>query len=240
MGRNIQNVDVARYIDRYSYIAGKKMLEGEVTNKVASNDMINEFVEVILTSQSFKFYIASTESAKQFWKSCKSVAELFPSEYREDLFFTAKLGKHYDGVNSKLVYMLQKAKSQFKFPNLALSSIKFSDLAEFCIEGALADCSIYDVICNIWGVDVKILSPYRRRAKIGDCVEIYIQEDSNMKIIDRVAVISDSISSCINDNELSSIIYDVKKGLCIGDFLLRQMAGKCGVTRHDFDLREVL
>lgn len=229
-----------RYIDRYSFMSGKKYIDGNAPYRLANIDELNKFVEILRISQAYMFYINSTESSQQFWRACKDISSMFDDAAKEDLFFTVKIGKRYEGVTSKLVYILQRTKSEWKYPNLALSAIPQKLLSEFCYEDSLSGSTIHDVICNVWSADVKILSPYRRRAQFGDCVEVYVQSDSQLNKIDRVALLPLDINSCIADNEVASIVYDSKKGLMLAESVIRQLAGHAGVTKHDFDLRGVL
>lgn len=229
-----------RYIDRYSYMSGKKFIDGNAPYKLASSSELEKFISIMQISQSYKFYLLSTESSTQFWSACKDISTMFDSKVKEDLFFSVKVGKRYGGVPSKLVYLLQKAKSEWKYPNLSLSAIPQKLLTEFCYEDSLSGVNLHDVICNVWSADVKILSPYRRRAQFGDCVELYVQSDIDLNKVDRVALIPLDINSCIADNEVAAITFDSKKGLMLNDTVVRQLCGYAGITKHDFDLRGVL
>lgn len=229
-----------KYTARYNYLCGKSFVEGESKNKLATDDMLNRFIEIAKTSKAYSYYWKITESSQQFWNGCKDIKELFPSECLEDIFFTCKIGKHYEGVPSKLVYLLDKAKNNYKYPNLSVISIKASDLLEFCYEGSLLNCTIHDVLCNVWQSDIKLLSSYRKRALFGNAVEIYVSKTVGDKQINRIAALPQDIADSLSDKDISSIMFDDKKGLVLGDSVVRQMSGHVGITMNDFDLVGVI
>lgn len=229
-----------KYLVRYPYISGKTFIYGSPKQRLATADMLNKFMEIAKISKAYSYYLKITESSQQYWSACKDIKQLFPSECLEDIFFTFKSGKHYDGVPSKLVYLLNKAKNNYKYPNLSLISISSKDLLEFCYEDSLKDCTILDVLCNVWQSDIKVLSSYRKRAQFGNAVEIYVNKTSEGKIINRIAVLPQDIADLLSDKDISSITFDNKKGLMFSGGLVRQLSGHVGITMSDFDLVGVL
>lgn len=229
-----------RYIDKYKYFEGKAKLSGTAAYRLATENEVQEFLSILRISPAFTYYLGLTESADQFFKAFHNLSEMYEPAVREDLFFTAKLGKRFKMVPSKLFYILQKAVGSYKYPNLALSSIPDKLLAEFCCDGALMDISILDVLCNICKSEIKVLSPYRRRSQFGDCVELYVQDTVDGELCDRIALIPIELSDVLTDREVTNVAFDSKKGLVSDDLILRTLAGHAGITFYDFDLREVL
>lgn len=240
MAGNVPEPLGRRYIDKYKYTSGSIYTDCIVESAQARPDQVEEFIKLLSISPSYNVLLKMCEDDKVFFRACPDLAELVPDVIKTDLFYTALLGKHYDGIPSQLVFILEKARKMYEYPNLALSMIPDSLWVNYTWLGCLKGFTIFDVICNVWKSDIKILSPYRRRALYGGCVELYIENDSAGKFINRIAIIPEDINSCISDSEVSKVVYNEKLGLCVGDKPLRQMAGHVGLTRHDFDLRGVI
>lgn len=230
-----------RYIDRYKFMSGKESYEGDYRYVCAPDYVVRDAIKVMSINSAYQMAIKLTESADMFYSACKDLKTLIPAEYREDVFYSIRLGYQMDGIPSKLVTLLQKAKSIHNYPNVSLSMIKEDDLRVFTAPGVLKDgITLTDIVCNVWKSDVKIMSPYRKRVEHAKDVEIYVEkkiENAKEKLFDTVVLMPKDMSDVIMDNEISNLIYDAEKGIILRDIVLRKVNGRFGITKSDIDMR---
>lgn len=230
-----------RYIDRYKFMSGKESYTGDYKYVCAPDYVVKDAIKLMSINSAYQMAVKLTESADMFYAACKDLKELIPTEYREDVFYAIRLGYQIDGVPSKLVTLLQKAKGIYSYPNVALSMIKEDDLKVFTAPGVLKEgVTLTDVVCNVWKSDVKIMSPYRKRVEHAKDVEIYVEkkiDNAKEKLFDTVVLMPKDMSDVIMDNEISNVIYDSEKGIVLRDVILRTVNGRFGITKSDIDMR---
>lgn len=234
------NGTTERYIDRYKVMSGKEMVETDVLYKNAPNDAIQDAIKLLTINQSYLRATKLTESAAMFYLACPDIKELIPEEFREDIFYSIRLGYKMKGVPSKLVVLLQKAKEIWEYPNVALSTISFSEIA--CFSSSLENnLTLTDVVNNIWKSDVKIMSPYRKKVDHSTYTEMYVenkkQASSSTSLFDTVVIVPKDVSDLIGDADIANVFYNEEKGLMLNDIVLRTMNGRFGITVSDIDMR---
>lgn len=232
-----------RYIDRYKFMGGKEACGEGYKYVIAPKEVINDVIKIMSINPAYQMAIKLTESNTMFYQACKDLKELIPAEYREDVFYAIRLGYTMDGIPSKLVTILQKAKAIHNYPNVALSMIPEEELSVFSQDGILpVGITITDVVCNVWKSDIKIMSPYRKRVEHAKDVEVYVEnkiDNGKESLFDTVILLPKDISDTMQDRDITNIIYDTEKGIILGDTILRKVNGRFGITKSDIDMRGV-
>lgn len=245
MGSTLQDlryIDLAKFLEKKKYIQRKEGVSyyGDKKRVVAEAEF-KKYYLIINSSPTPGAVLRSAEESSLFYKACPQLAKFIPEEVREDVFYTYLLGYQMNGIPSRLVYILKKAYTKFDTPNVAISMISRNLLEEFLVEGALPkEYSISDVAANVWSGDVKIMSPYRKRAVFKNLVEMYVERTSEGELFDTVVVLPTRISELIEESEIAKVVYTPKKGLELNGNLLRKYNGSVGITVSDVDLRNCI
>ena len=205
-----------RYIDRYKFMAGKESIGDGYSYQCAPDDVVEDAIKLLSINPSYLMAIKLTESAAMFYQACKDIKSLIPQEYQEDVFYAIRSGNRLKGVPAKLTTLLNKAKSMHNYPNVALSMIPEEELSVFSQAGVLPEgITIADVVCNVWG------------------------ENGKVSLFDTVVIMPKDISDTLQDRDVANVVYDVEKGLILGDTILRKVNGRFGITKSDIDMRGV-
>ena len=232
-----------RYIDRYKFMAGKESVGTGYTYQCAPDDVIEDAIKLLSINPSYLMAIKLTESAAIFYQACKDIKSLIPQEYQEDVFYAIRSGNRLKGVPAKLTTLLNKAKSMHNYPNVALSMIPEEELSVFSQAGILPEgITITDVVCNVWGSDVKVMSPYRKRVEHLKDVEVYVEnkiENGKVSLFDTVVIMPKDISDTLQDRDVANVVYDTERGIILGDTILRKVNGRFAITKSYIDMRGV-
>ncbi len=205
--------------------------------EVTQND-IDEFVQLMHSSRSLLNMYQTTEEFGDFIKVYPSIKKVYSIDLAEELFYASKLHYQYNGVPTKLVYIITKMFSTFghNHVNDALSrSIKY--LAPYLDDTYLVDgkeVTLKDVIEFFAKSQIKLLTSSVPKVKSLDCYEVYVPD------ADRVALLPNDIASKLPYADCEKIVFDKQKGLVIEDIIVRTMNGRLGITKDDFDLRQTM
>lgn len=203
-------------------------------NRTITIDDFNKFRELLSINESFQSGLRLTDSSTEYFEAYDLLNMVVADEIKEDLFFTAKLGYFYEGIPSKIVYLLQKAIRSYNTPNNAISSLDIGRVGRFLKKGSLPDgVTLKQIMENIIGSEFQLLTKYRRSVQFKDSVEIYVENT------DRVLVLPKDIAVLIESAEdLASVEYVKGVGVCVHGIPIRTLGGKIGLTLNEYDLRE--
>lgn len=230
------------YLELTAYLKGDKFYNAIQKFRMATDEELNRFCNILSCNKRYINLIDMTNNSASFFKSFNDIAELFPKEIYDDLYYSVKNRKRYDRVPSKLLYLLFKSKEEYIYPNLAISMIKRSELLQFCIEGVLLDdLTILDIIKNVWQADVLLLTGRRVKALYKNVYEVYVNKyiDKNGiidKSFDQIALIHEKIIERAGNIDWKSIYLKEDSGLISNDTILRYLNGRCGIVKDDLDL----
>lgn len=237
------------YLELTPYLKGDKFYVPEKPIKskqrIATDEEISLFCNILSINRRYANMIKVTNSATSFFKAAGDIASLFSKDIHDDLFYSMKIGNRYNGVPSKLVYLLLKARAFYIYPNLSLSMIKRTDLLYFCIEGMLAnDTTVLDVVRNIWKADVLLLSYRRFKALYTDVYEVWVNQfvrtgSDKTEQFDQVAVINEKIIDKMDDIDWKNIVLYEDMGLIANNTVLRYLDGMYGIVEDDMNLTVV-
>lgn len=208
---------------------GKELVKiSDLTNR------LREFSEFLLAFEDVKARFGLTESVKEFTDACPVVKAFFKREVLEEVFYATKAGYFFEGVPSRLTYLLKKALQSYDTPNKALASINGSRLLPYLKQGILPEgVTVRTVINNICGYDVRLLTEAKLAVQNMNTIEVYVPD------VDMVLVLPkeyEGVVGCRSD--LETVCYEKDRGVLIRGQLFRTMYGKLGITRDDFDLRK--
>lgn len=217
------------------YILGKKFT-GTAKNVVRCNEeILQKFLTALEEDKIAKEFFNAYDISADFYKTMVDFKHIIPKEYREEVFYAAKIGKFYKEVPSFCVYILDKSWEQCDgIPNLLFKIIPITAIKKFCEEGYfLGGLTLRDVICNVCTEEYTPLSVYHPKNKLKDFTEVYVQS------ADMVAALPHAIADSLDDVSISSIVV-TPNGLETNGVLLRTMANRVGAVNSIYDLRKVL
>ena len=219
-----------------SIFEGKYTEELKKTDKTKTItiDDFNRFRELLSINEAFQNGLRFTESSSEYFEAYDLLNKVIPDEIKEDLFFTAKLGYFFDGIPSKVVYILQKAIRSYNTPNNAISSLDVRSLGKFLKKGSLPDgVTLKEIMENLIGSKFSLLTKYRKSVQFKESVEIYVPNT------DRVLILPKEVAALVQSEEdLDSIEYVKNVGVCVHGIPIRTLGGKVGLTLNEYDLRE--
>ncbi|MBQ2885880.1 MAG: hypothetical protein IJE43_19315 [Alphaproteobacteria bacterium] len=192
------------------------------------------FRRLLRTQDIYTESFNKTDSAKEFYEAFELFRKIIPDNVKEDAFYSAKVGYYFEGVPSKLVYILKQAISKGATPSLALQSVSPLVWGRFLKEGSLPEgITIKDVLESIYGYEVQLLSKSQKKIQYSDYSEIYVEN------VDKIVLLPNDIADQFASiDDLSSIKYVPKKGVCFEEMPLRFFNGRKGITLDEFDLRD--
>lgn len=214
-------------------IEGKKAVS-PVEERLTTIEELQRFKNTLAIHDIFQAAFQATENASEFYDSVELLKDTTPKAKREDIFYAAKLGFFYDGVPSKLVYLLKKSMKVNPSPNAVLSSILPSTLEAYVKVGALREgITVKTVLENLYGRPVTLFSDSIKKVDYDDFSEIYVAN------VDRVVLVPKDIAEkIVSIEDIENVQYVPDVGVCVGDIPLRVMGDRCGITYKEFDLRE--
>lgn len=220
-------------------VEGKKKIGEEVKPvKTVTVGELEEFRKYLSIDESMMPALNSTDNAAEFYASYPILSGLpYDSETRTELFYAMKLGKVYTDIPCKLVYLISMALYKTPSPNRAFIALRDSNAVyKYLMPGALKnDITIKQIAEDILKREVKTLTAARRKVKYQDFYEIYVEN------IDNVVIVPESIAENIESHsDLKAVSFIEEKGVCVYDVPLRTLGGYYGITKSEFDLREVI
>lgn len=200
-----------------------------------TDEALSTFAEIISISPAIKSTADQVIDAKVFYAMYPSVREAVGISESVDVFYAYKMGYAYVGIPNKLCFILKHMKSiEPEAYNLGLQRaqnlIKKYIGDVYCYEDSRI--SFKDVLDNIYGQSVKLLSDGVRKVQHKGFWEVYIPD------IDRVALMPDDIGSALSFEDCCALKWDKNVGITLNGEGIRFMRGRIGITTNDFDLRE--
>lgn len=213
------------------YIEEKGKADNQV--QITEEDMI-KFRELLTINDVFSEGLSKTESATEYFHTYELLDRVVEDRLKEELFYTAKTGFFFEGIPSKVVYLLQRAIKRYNTPNNAINSIDVRVLSKYLKKGYLPEnVTLKQVMENLIGREFQTLSESRLAVTYKDCVEVYVRNT------DRVLIVPLSLESYFNSREdLEHVEYVKNIGVCIQGIPIRTLKGMLGVTFDEYDLRE--
>lgn len=201
--------------------------------RLCTLDEFNTFKEWLAFNEIYLYGLKDTEESDEFYAAYEFLRELTPDEIKEDVFYATKVGYILEGVPSKLVFILKKALSKYKTPNVALSAIDRRLLSKYLTKDSLpAGITIRLIMEDILGCTITLLSEYKKSIRYRDVFEVYVENT------DRVLVIPESMGDYVQtQQDLENVSYVKDLGVCLYDKPMRTLGGKLGVVTDEYDLR---
>lgn len=215
------------------------MLNGEkkeVNYPVASDDLLYTFSEILGISPAIVSAVNDFEDSDAFFKTYADIREIIGTKFASDIFYAYKLGFYYHGVPGKLCYVVSKIK-EFdggETPNTAIKAASklLTKYVGNVYTSEHGSYTVKDVIDNIFGKSVELLTDGKRIVNNGKCYEAYVSD------IDRVVILPDDIGKSLTFDECYSLSFDKNIGVLCNGEALRFRNNRVGITKDDFDLRE--
>ncbi len=223
-------------LEKNEIIRGKYKESLNTTGKVlAASEDVQLFRKLLTYNDGYFKWFSQTEDYKEFYEAFELFDKAFHKNLKEDVFFAAKLGCIFEGVPSRLAFIIKKALRENPTNNTAIESIDERTFGSYLKKGSLPEgITILDVIEQLVGSSVQLISSHRRKVENRDgSYDIYVQN------VDRIVIVPKDIGDMINSLEdLKNINYRKGIGVCIDDTPLRTLNGRVGVTVKEYDLRE--
>lgn len=203
-----------------------------VVEKITSED-VNEFNRLISINNSSKVAFDTIDDANAYFSIFPDIKKIIGSKKCVEVFYALKCGFVYDGVPGKLTYMLIelfKLMDKESVNRSLNSAVKLLDKYAGYTYGD-SKFTVKDIIENILGKSVSLLTDYCRKVKVGDYWEVWIPGEN------AVALIPDDIANMLSSDNLEELYYDSDKGLMLKEIPLRTLNNRVGCTLDDFDLR---
>lgn len=201
-------------------------------------DKLIEFKELIAIDDRIVNTFEHIDDSNAFYKIYPDVKKVLGAKICVEVFYACKLGFYYDGVSSKLVYILSKAIKDYgkDYPNLTINTaiklLKTYAGAQYKYNGDII--GVKDILDNLFGRNIQLLTSAKKKVKAGDCWEVYIPG------IERVALMPEDIASMISYGDCDKLSFDINTGIMLGDIPVRTLNGRVGIVRDDFDLRQCI
>lgn len=202
--------------------------------RVCTNEEFMQFMSYLNINEKYRSVLRSTEYWEEFYECCPLFSNDFDSAIKRDLFYAAKLNFKFTGVFSELTFLIKKAFKNLT-PNVAVTSIKWQ--ARMFLDGYMPEgVTIKDVMDNIAGQEVKLITDANRKVLAGeDIYEVYVENT------DRVIILPKGIADYINSiDDLRNVKFIKDVGVCVYDVPLRTLDNRVGVCLDEYDLRECL
>lgn len=216
----------------------KEATEDMKPSYVVTQDDVQELQSILDINQTIFNIFKGTNSAKDFFKSFPDIKTVIGSQKSSDVFYALKLGYALNGIPGKLVYAISTVfqSQENKYPNLAIWKLQ-SELKPYVGKNIVTDEGKYtlkDVIENIYGKSINLISDIQYKVTNDDCNEVYIAGT------DRIALIPNDLGGALSDDNCRNLEYEPKLGIVLNSTPIRRLNGRLGVTLDDYDLREVL
>lgn len=194
---------------------------------------VDLFRSILPTSTFVSSLYNNVDDASAFYAQVPELKKLLPPKMATDIFYASKLGYIFEGVPSKMVYVISELfrLGDKDHVNLTLE-MGVQLLANYAAFTYGKDkFTIKDVIENIIGTKVSLLTPDTRKVQAVDSYEVWV-ENAN-----RVVLLPNDIAKPLSKDDVKKIEYDSERGLTLSDIPLRTMNNRVGCTLSDFDLR---
>lgn len=202
--------------------------------EVSQNDC-DTFRRLVGSSKTVENVYNMTDDANSFFSMFPDIKKMFGDGVCVEVFYACKLKFVYDGVPSKLVYIVSKMLSECGNCNINTALNRTTSLLRpyvdhiYKVDGK--EYTLKDVIENMTGFSIKLLTSSVRKVKSVNCFEVYVPN------VERVALLPPDIAKLLPYSECAKIRYDRELGLVVGDdTVVRCLNGRLGITRDDFDL----
>lgn len=218
--------------DMCPFIQGKKF-EGSA-KRFADKVAVDEFAKRVSESITAQSNLELIDSWRDFYTIEPDFKNWIKAESRAEAFYAAKNGVFAYMVPSFCIFMLKKAYSTYKSPNLIFKLLPQPVLDKFFAEGYLGGgLTLQDVVCSFCTPTYQPLSCERLKNRCGDFTEVYVQET------DMVALLPNRIADNLDNTAIDNIKL-TEAGLSTGGMLLRLMGGSRGVINSTYDLRNLV
>lgn len=189
-----------------------------------------------INSVEFTAQLNDTDNAYEFYEANEIMRELIPNDKKEEIFYALKLGFFFEGVPTKLTYLLKLGAKAHKYPNVMISSLNANQFDKYLTANHIVGkITILDIINSIYGHKCELLGKYKKRVVNNQAVEYYVPNT------DRVLVVSPETAEYLSTAEdINALNYVKDVGVCIRDIPVRTLGGKIGLTVDEYDLREVI
>lgn len=206
----------------------------QVTVPEATQEKCDLFRRLVESSKTATNMFNSLEDANAFFAIFPDLRKILGTGVCVEVFYACKLKYAYDGVPARLVYILNKAFTHGSqvHVNATLNTVTallkpyVNDV--YTVNGETA--TVKDIIENVLGRSVKLLTSSVRKVKATDCFEVYVPN------VERVALLPPDIANMLPVAECEKIRFDREKGLVIDNVIIRTLNNRLGITRDDFDL----
>ena len=204
--------------------------------KTATLEQLEEFKLLLSINDAYLQKLNQTEVAKEFYTACPLLDAVVEDDLKEDLFYATKLGFMYTGIPSKLVFLLKKGLKLVETPNRVIECMDMRLFGKYLKPGVLPEgITIKQILSNLIGTDYKTLTKARRKVKYKDFYEVYVDNT------DRVVLLPECIAEQVDSStDLKNVNYQKDIGVCVYNMPLRTFAGKLGITKDEYDLRECI
>ena len=224
-------------IEMNKALMSKRRKEVEIKYQINQDDIIL-FNDMLNISKNILGAFNITDDAVSFFKLYPDFKKVLPNGKATECFYAMKKGDIWNGIPMKLVYVLHKCFSENErgLVNTALNTA-VPLIAPFCEDTYIVGESSFtakDVICNIVGSNVKLLTTANPIVKYRDCVEVFVHN------VNRVAILPLDIAEYVTPDNCETVQWDKVNGVTVEGIPLRTMNKRLGITRHDFDLRQCI
>lgn len=218
-------------VDMAPYIMGKtftrEMKQPYRCDMTLYQDICDKVMCSITAIDNLRLY----EVPKQFYESEPDIANFVPKEARAEIFFSMKNGFASPVMPARGLYLIRRAYSLYKIPNLIFKLIPKSELNCMFQENYVGSgYTLYDVVCSICNTAYVPLAEGRYKVKYGNYYEVYIPKT------DMVAVLPVDIAEVLEYSDICNIECD-KQGLKLGDKYLAFMCNHIGAGDSNYDYR---
>lgn len=216
-------------------IMSKKRKQIIIKNQITPDDILL-FYDMLNISKNIQNLFESIDDAHTFFQTYPDFKKVLSNGKAIECFYAIKKGNIWQGVPMRLVYILTRVfeENDKQLVNTALNTATgllsryASDTYNF--EGS--SLTIKDIIDNIVGGNVKLLTLSNPIVKYKDCIEVFVPN------VNRVAILPLDMAEYVTLDNCSTLQWDKVNGITVEGIPLRTLNNRLGITRDDFDLRK--
>lgn len=195
------------------------------------------FRSLLKTNEACTKAFTQTESSKEFFKAVPLITDYLKEANKtavmEDMFYSTKLGFFYEGVPSKLVFLLKKSLFKYKTPNAALAAIYPMSIQNFLKKGALPEgITIKTIMEACLSREIELLSSFKRKVIYDNLCEIYVANTNRVLVAPE-----EMMRELTSRSDLEAVEFVENIGVCVRSKPLRTFGGKIGIVTDEYDLR---
>lgn len=157
--------------------------------------------------------------------------------FKKELFYAMLCETYIPTVPTELVALFVMTRRKSESPNQMISALDKSKFKRYVTQQFHSNKTIMkDILDEIWGYNVNLVTRDRPIVNNGDIVEIYIDN------INEILLCNPSIRDILNNVEdVKGLWYSKDKGIVVGDseIPLRTLIQSFGIVKNDLDLRRV-